>query len=233
MIMQTAMYETLPTVLTIAFGLILSSYLFRVYFNQEVRLSSDLPFIFGITFAGLGAIMVLQLLFRTGVLEETLELFRLRAISIGLMALPMLWALLNIWANSYQHRHPHIMVTVIGYWLLSSFLGPSIISIMMLLLPVMLILGSGLVLTFIVTWKTGRLQEIRSGIAAIGLSLMLLSQVLRVVVEIAVFVDLVIAASMFIITFALVNPLKLEEETLMDSPYQAPCSDSTIESTIL
>ena len=228
MIMQTAIYETLPTVLTIAFGTILAAYLFRVYFKQEVRLSSDLPLIFGMTFAGLGGIMVLQLLFRTGILEETLDLFRLRAISIGLMALPMLWALLNIWANAYKHRHVHVMVGIIGYWLVCSFLGTSTMIIMALLLPVMLILGMGLVLTFIVTWKTGRLQEIRSGIAAIGLSLMLLSQVLRAVVELTMFVDLIIAVSLLVITIALVNPWKQKEEIIVDLPYQTSIGSSPL-----
>ena len=232
MIMQTSMYETLPTVLTIIFGAILAAYLFRVYFKQEVRLSSDLPLIFGITFAGLGGIMVLQLLFRTGILEETLDLFRLRSISIGLMALPMLWALLNIWANAYQHRHVHVMVGVIGYWVVCSFLGPNTTIIMALLLPAMLILGMGLVLTFIVTWKTGRLQEIRSGLAAIGLSLMLLSQVLRAVLELTMFVDLIIATSMLVITLALVNPWKQKEDPLIDSPYKTHLSETTIESTM-
>ena len=144
------------------------------------------------------------------------------------MALPMLWALLNIWANAYQHRHSHVMVGVIGYWLVCSFLGTSTMIIMALLLPVMLILGMGLVLTFIVTWKTGRLQEIRSGIAAIGLSLMLLSQVLRAVVELTMFVDLIITVSLLVITIALVNPWKQKEEIIVDLPYQTSIGSSPL-----
>jgi hypothetical protein len=230
--MQTAMYEILPTVFTIVFGTILAVYLFRVYFKQEVRLSSDLPLIFGITFAGLGSIMILQLLFRVGVLEETLTIFRIRSVFIGIMALPMLWALLNIWASSHQHRHPHIMVAVASYWLACSLLGTDMTSILMFIIPVMLVLGISLVLTFIITWKTGRLQEIRSGIVAIGLSLMLLSQILRAVIELAVVVDLILAISMLVITFALVNPMKRKEKTSMDSLYEIPYSETTIESPL-
>ena len=230
MIMQIAMYEAIPTVLTIVFGSILAAYLFRVYFKQEVRLSSDLPLIFGVTFAGLGSIMILQLLFRMSILEETLVIFRIRSMFIGIMALPMLWALLNIWANSYQHRHPHIMVAVVSYWLICSLLGPDMSSIIMFIIPVMLVLGISLVLTFIITWKTGRLQEIRSGIVAIGLSLMLLSQILRAIVELAFIVDLILAVSMLIITFALVNPWKREEKKSIDSSYETPYLENSIES---
>jgi hypothetical protein len=43
--------------------------------KQEVRLRSDLPLIFGITFAGLAASMVLQLSFRMEILQETLDVF--------------------------------------------------------------------------------------------------------------------------------------------------------------
>ena len=91
--------------------------------KQEVRLSSDLPLIFGIAFAGLTAGMILQLSFRLEILEETLDVFRLRAIYNGILTLPMLWILLNIWASSYQHRHRPIMGFVNSYWLVCSFLG--------------------------------------------------------------------------------------------------------------
>ena len=90
MSLQIAIYELLPTILAIVLGLILAIFLFRIYMKQEVRLSSDLPLIFGITFAGLAASMVLQLLFRMEILEETLDVFRLRAIYNGIMTLPML-----------------------------------------------------------------------------------------------------------------------------------------------
>jgi len=78
-------------------------------------------------------------------------------------------------------------------------------------MPVMLIMGVVLMATFVITWKTGRLQEVRSGILVIGLGITLASQVMRVpfdAIGLSLVVDLVLALGMVIITAALTNPWK-------------------------
>ncbi|MGY5874196.1 MAG: hypothetical protein RTU30_00485 [Candidatus Thorarchaeota archaeon] len=209
--MQYLTIEVVPTVSIILFTSILSAYLLRTWYLQENRLNTDLPLIFGVMFMGLIAVMGLQLLFRTGLVIETIELFRIRALMVGVITLPMLVALLNIWLQRRERHHNRIIVAVFSYWMTATFLGTNSGMIIGLVSPVMLILGIAMMVTFAITWKTGRLQEIRSGLLVIGLGVTLSSQVMRVPFDtmgLGVVVDMVLAIGMIIITLALTNPWK-------------------------
>ena len=160
---------------------------------------------------GLIAVMGFQLLFRTGLVIETIEIFRIRALMVGVITLPRLVALLNIWLQRRERHHKRIVVAVFSYWMAATFLGTSSGMIIGLVTPVMLILGIAMMVTFTITWKTGRLQEIRSGLLVIGLGVTLSSQVMRVPFDamgLGVVVDTVLAIGMIIITLALTNPWK-------------------------
>ena len=161
--MQIITLETFPIVSIIFFTSILSAYLLRTWYQQENRLNTDLPLIFVVSFLGLISSMVLQMFFRTGMVTETIELFRVRALIVGLITLPMLVALLNIWLQRYERHHIRIIGSVFAYWIVVTFLGTSSGMIITLVTPVMLIVGAAMMTTFAITWKTGRLQEIRSG----------------------------------------------------------------------
>ncbi len=209
--MQYLTIEVVPTVSIILFTSVLSAYLLRTWYLQENRLNTDLPLIFGVMFMGLIAVMGLQLLFRTGLVLETIEIFRIRALMVGVITLPMLVALLNIWLKRHEKHHTRIVVAVFSYWMVATFLGTSSGMIIGLVSPVMLLLGIAMMVTFAITWKTGRLQEIRSGVLVIGLGVTLSSQVMRVPFDsmgLGVLVDMVLAIGMIIITLALTNPWK-------------------------
>ncbi len=201
----------IPTVLIILFTSVLSTYLLKEWYSQENRLYTDLPLIFGISFSGLIAVMALQFLYRTEILVESLDLFRLRALMVGVITLPMFVAILDIWLQKYQKQHPRIITVVFVYWIAMTLLGTSSGMIITAVMPVMLIMGVVLMATFVITWKTGRLQEVRSGILVIGLGITLASQVMRVpfdAIGLSLVVDLVLALGMVIITAALTNPWK-------------------------
>ena len=209
--MQYMIVTAIPTILIIIFTSILSTYLLREWYTQETRLYTDLPLIFGISFSGLVAVMALQFLYRTEIVVETLELFRLRALMVGVITLPMFVAILHIWLQKYQKQHPRIVGVVFVYWVAMTLLGTSSGMIITAVMPVMLIMGVVLMATFVITWKTGRLQEVRSGLLVIGLGITLSSQVMRVpfdAIGLGIIVDLVLALGMVTITIALTNPWK-------------------------
>jgi hypothetical protein len=61
-----------------------------------------------------------------------------------------------------------------------ALLGPSEAFIMNLTIPLLFIISIAMMGTFVITWKTGRLKEVRSELLVLSMILMLVSQALRV-----------------------------------------------------
>jgi hypothetical protein len=81
---------------------------------------------------------------------------------IGGAIVPVLGAILQIWTPSYQKYHTRTVLLLTVYWFSIALLGPSEPIIMILTIPILLIISIVMMITFIITWKTGRLKEVRS-----------------------------------------------------------------------
>ncbi|GAG89670.1 unnamed protein product [marine sediment metagenome] len=86
----------LSGIMTIILSLALSTFLGWKWYKQKVRLMTDLPLVFAIT----GIFQVLNMTILTlshiGVLEATMELFRLRSMVIGGAIVPILGTILHL-----------------------------------------------------------------------------------------------------------------------------------------
>ena len=122
----------------------------------------------------------MQYLILGGILPDTMEVFRIRAIVISGSALPLLVAVLNIWLPRIEKYHTRITILSIIYWVIVALLGPSQTMIMSLLIPLLLAFSLGMLLTFGITWKTGRLQEVRSDLMIVSLAIGFISQLLKI-----------------------------------------------------
>ncbi|MHA2178721.1 MAG: hypothetical protein ACXAAK_10265 [Candidatus Thorarchaeota archaeon] len=159
---QGTEFVVLSSILTTLLSVLLSIFLGRKWIKQEVRLMTDLPLVFAVS----GLCQALNSLILTlpiiGVLEPSLELFRLRSMVIGGAIVPVLGAILQIWTPSYQKYHTRTVLLLTVYWFSIALLGPSEPIIMILTIPILLIISIVMMITFIITWKTGRLKEVRS-----------------------------------------------------------------------
>ena len=166
--------------MTIFVSLAISIFLGRKWYKQDVRLMTDLPLVFAIAMI----CNTLNALFLTlpsiGVLEPSLDIFRLRSIAIGGAVVPVLGAMLQIWASKYEKYHNRIVLLITAYWFSVALLGTSEALIMSLTIPILLISSLAMMVTFAITWKTGRLKEVRSELLVISIFFVLISQVLRV-----------------------------------------------------
>ena len=184
-------------------------YLLNLWNRQEQKLYTDLPLIFSITFISMALNAMMQYLTIGGLLPDTMEVFRLRSVIISGSALPLLVALLNIWLPRIERYHTRIMIASITYWLLVSILGNSQSLIMSLLIPLLLIFSLGMLVTFGITWKTGRLKEVRSDLMVLSLAIGFISQALKIPLQAAGFdwfVVSVAALTAVIAAIALSNP---------------------------
>ena len=202
-------FVVLSGIVTIILSLMMSTYLGRKWYRQKVRLMTDLPLVFAIS----GICQTLNILLLTlpniGMLEPSMELFRLRSMVIGGAIVPILGAILQIWAPSYQRYHKRFVILVILYWFSVALLGTSEAIIMILTIPVLLVISIVMMLTFIITWKTGRLKEVRSELVIASVFFMMISQILRVpfmLTSLFYIPDILLAASMVSITLGITNP---------------------------
>jgi hypothetical protein len=95
------------------------------------------------------------------------------------------------------------------YWLGIDFLAPSETLIMSLLIPVLVVIGIIMMATFIITWRTGRLKEVRSELMVVSVLFGMASQVLRVpllVTSLFYVPDVLLMISMILTAFAFGNP---------------------------
>ena len=208
-------FVILSGLLTITVSVAMSIFLGWKWLKQEVRLMTDLPLVFAIS----GICQVLNAVFLTlpviGVLEPSLELFRLRSIAIGGAIVPVTGAMLQIWASSKAKYHNRIVLVLAIYWFAVALLGTSEALIMSLTIPPMLIVSLAMMVTFIITWKTGRLKEVRSELMVITSIIMMVSQVIRVpLMSTSLFYipDILLMVSMICLGLAIINPWYAREQ---------------------
>ena len=161
-------------------SMLLSIELILIWRSYENRLLTDLPLLFGLSFIFQGANMLMQTLVLAGVFPDTLDFLRVRACVIYFVMTPPLPGLLQIWAHKYKRYHSRVLLAYTVYWFVVVVLAPSAVVLMGLLYPIMMIPGIGFIITFAITWRTGRLKEIRSDLALLGLVVIIVSQSLKI-----------------------------------------------------
>jgi hypothetical protein len=194
---------------TILFSAVISVYLGRQWYRQEVRLITDLPLVFAISFISQTLNMIILTLPQLGVLAPSMELFRLRSVIISGATVPILGALLQIWAPSIQKYHNRLVYLLLTYWLTVALLGGTEEFVMIMTIPVIIALGVMMMVTFIVTWRTGRLKEVRSDLMVISVLFGMASQIVRVpFISTPLFYvpDVLLTFSMVLGAIALANP---------------------------
>ncbi|MHA2026930.1 MAG: hypothetical protein ACW98U_13605 [Candidatus Thorarchaeota archaeon] len=195
-------------------------YLFRLWRRQETRLMTDLPLVFAITtFCQALQIFILTLP-NIGLIPQTMELFRLRSLIIGGSVVPVLGALLQIWAPRIQKYHNRIVLVVSAYWGVMALLGTTESFIMIATIPIILIFGIVMAVTFAITWKTGRLKEVRSDLMMVSIVCGMSSQSLRVpLLGTVVFYlpDILLMLSMLFTALAFGNPWYRKEHGIKET----------------
>lgn len=155
-------------IVTIILSIIMATYLLMIWYKQVARLNTDLPLMFGITYVAQAVNNTIRILPMLGIVEMTMELFRFRAIVIIATAFPMLGVVLHIWFPKYRKYHMKILAALVVYWTLVALLGPSEETIILFVMPIILVLTIGMIVTFSITWKTGRLKEVRSDLLVLS-----------------------------------------------------------------
>ena len=214
----------LSTLTTIVISAIVGTYLLRLWFKQSNRLLTDLPLVFAITSISQACQTLVVALQTTGILEYSMTLFRLRSIVIGGSMIPVFGALLQIWAPRIQKYHNKMVLGVTTYWVLIALFGVSESIIMTLTIPLILIVGIVMMVTFIITWKTGRLKEIRSEVLIFGILFAMASQILRVpllATSLFYIPDVLLAISLLIMPFAFRVRLS-EKKTVKSDDIESP-----------
>jgi hypothetical protein len=194
---------------TILLSAVISMYLGRQWYRQEVRLITDLPLVFAISFVSQTLNMIILTLPQLGFLTATMELFRLRSLVISGATVPILGALLQIWAPSIQKYHNRLVYLLLTYWISVALLGSTEESVMIMTIPVILGLGIMMMVTFLITWRTGRLKEVRSDLMIISVLFGMASQIIRVpLISTLLFYvpDVLLTISMVVGALALTNP---------------------------
>jgi hypothetical protein len=188
---------------------IVSVYLFRLWYKQSSRMYTDLPLMFSLSFLATAVNMFLNAAPVLLQIEYTYSLFQIRAFFICLSVIPMLGMVLHIWLARFAKWHIRIMVLIVAYWLAVTLLAPDESTLMALAIPVMLVFTLSLIATFVVTWYTGRLKEVRSDLLVFGLALAFVSQALRVTLlnaGLGVVGDILNLFGLVAVSLALVNP---------------------------
>ncbi len=171
---------TTANIATIIVSAVLSVYLFSLWRRQENPLLTDLPLMFGITFMTQAVNNLILILPAMNIIEASLILFRFRSLVIIGTAFPMLVVLVTIWLPRFKKHHSKIIGALAVYWTAVALLAPNDQVIMMMHLPVIAALTIGMIVTFSITWKTGRLKEVRSGLIVISFLFGLVGQAAKV-----------------------------------------------------
>ena len=199
----------LSSLMTIALSGTVGLYLFRLWRSQPTRLMTDLPLVFAITTMAQAVQIFIGTAPNIGLIQPSLELFRLRATIICFSIVPMLGAILQIWAPRIQKYHNRLVLLASIILVSISLFGPSEEFIMIMIIPWILVLGVVMLLTFVITWKTGRLKEVRSDIMIVSVIFGMASQSLRVPLlgsEFFYVPDVLFMLSMLFISIAFGNP---------------------------
>ncbi len=185
-------------------------YLLYLWRKQEVRILTDLPLLFGSAFVGLGLNLMFMGAMNGSIIPDTMEVFRFRTLFfISASVVPLFFAVMHIWLSRFNKYFKHILATIISYWAIVSVFVPSRELIMLLLIPLMLVFIAGIAVTFSITWKTGRLKEVRSDFLVISSIVMIISQIVKLALNgtgMGFLADLLSATGTFIGALGLANP---------------------------
>jgi len=229
--MQTGLeLVVLSTVTIIMISAIVGVYLLRLWLKQSSRLLTDLPLVFAVTTICSACQVLIPALQSVGILETTLPIFRIRSLIISGSIIPVLGAVLQIWAPNIQKYHMRIIAAVTLYWWFFALFGVSESLIMTATIPLVLASAIMLLVTFTVTWRTGRLKEMRSEWMVVGILPALMSQLLRVsLMSTPLFYvpDVLLMISFICIGLAFLKPKQKDEPSVKDeeiSPKELPVS---------
>ena len=176
-VLEVAAFSNIATAVLSA---IISVYLFHLWRSQENRLLTDLPLMFGITFLTQAINNIILVLPIIGLIENSMTLFRFRSIVIIGTAFPMLVVLVTIWLPRIRRHHAKIIGLLATYWIVVALTAPTDQMIMTMHLPIIFALTIGMIVTFSITWKTGRLKEVRSELIVVSFLIGLLGQLFKV-----------------------------------------------------
>ena len=186
-------------------------YLAHLWYRQSTRLLTDLPLVFAFSFILQGVNMFMLSSMNVGILPDTLEVFKLRTFVIGGSVFPFLTIIMHIWMSKFSKYFKYVLATLITYWTIITLLGTTTSMIMIMVLPIMFVVMIGMIVTFAVTYKTGRLKEVRSGLILIAMAFMTFSQLSKVAlmaIGLAFVSDFCTVIGTFMIVLAVANPWK-------------------------
>jgi hypothetical protein len=187
---------------------IVGTYFFRLWYKQKTRLITDLPLVFAVMAIGQACQNVIVTLQNLGILDDSVFFLKIRSLIIACSIIPLFGAVLQIWLPRIRKYHVRILAGISIYWAGVVVLGPTSEFVMALTIPLILISGLMMMVTFIITWKTGRLKEIRSSVVVLTIPIMLASQILRVpLLNTPLFYvpDLLLFATLVIMPFAFIG----------------------------
>ena len=199
-------------------------YLHILWRKQRARLLTDLPLLFGATFAALGLNFIIMGLMNIGIIPDTLEVLRLRTLFvISAAVIPLVITLIHIWLSRFRKYFRHIVIAFATYWAIVSIFSPTEQILMLLLVPAMILPIIAIAVTFTITWKTGRLKEVKSELLVLSSILIGLSQVGKLVlvsIGLEFIADIMSALGTILGTIGLANPWY--RRSLLQKPKQSP-----------
>ena len=146
-----------------------------------------------------------------GIIPDTLEVFKIRTFVIGGSVFPFLTIIMHIWISKYRRYFKNVISILMVYWTVVTVLGPTTAIIMVLVLPIMMVVMFGMIVTFAITYKTGRLKEVRSGLVLIAMAFMAFSQLSKVslmALGLSFVADTATVIGTLLIVVAVANPWK-------------------------
>ncbi len=201
-------------------SMIVATYLIHKWYNQKTRLPFDLPLMFGIVFVASAVSQFIKSSQMVGLLPATLEIFRVRSLVIAWIFLPWALVLLRIMWPSGEKWHMRLWGVLTVVTIGMSLFAPSQALIQTYQTTWILIVITGVIITFAITWKTGRLKEVRSELVLLGSLLAIVSQIGQIVwaaVGLSWIADVITVLSITAYTLALINPWFQSKEVLPSS----------------
>lgn len=212
---------TIASLSSAVFSIVLSVFLVGLWLRQRNHLYTDLPLLFGIMFYAQALNSIIKVLPTLGIVEASLALFRFRTLIIFATVLPLAVVVLHVWMPRMRDRYSRILGMLTLYWVIVTLLAPTESLVMLLCIPILLVLSVAMIVTFSITWKTGRLKEVRSGLMVLAFILGFLSQL---VTSSIVLDNVLIAVSTGIMTLALINPWFRRRPAAVPKPIGKPSS---------
>ena len=209
----------MSTLATMVISVVVASYLIRTWYRQDNRLMTDLPLVFSIAMISNAINLVMIMLPIVGSFTPTMEYFRIRSMVICWSVIPILGLMFQIWLPSIKRHHNKMVLLFLGYWAIIAVFGSTQGFIMIMTIPLILASGIVIISTFAVTWKTGRLKEIRSDLLIFSTFFSMGSQVLRMqLISTSLFFvpDLLFMVSFVLIGVGIINPWYKKDDSKRD-----------------